>query len=227
MVGEDRPGIGDGGGELSDIRRRVIEHAVGVEGLNAGDDPAGYLDLVGPIETQQMRHDMLGMSGCALVRSGIERRAGIEHLLYKRPYVLQKAMNRLEVIARQRGAWRDASSLGKGLSPLPGDAAIVDYGGPHEHVFTILGVGVLANGLFKICSLDGGQKGRSKRPKDGAVYQQVKRFDRTWALTYGRDRVSTVASGAFDAVVQVPGDVVHPVRRVAAWIDLDVLFAGQ
>ncbi len=227
-MSDEWPGIGDGGGELSDIRRRVIEHAVGVEGLNAGDDPAGYIALVGPLETLQMQHDMLGMSGCALARSGIEKRAGITHRIYDAHYVLQKAMNRLEVIARERGAWVDAArEIAKGYFPLPGDAVIVEYGGVHEHVFTVLGIDTaVGSGLVKLCSLDGGQKGRSKRPADDASYQMIKRFNRTWALPYGHDLASTIPSGAFDAVVKVPGEY-HPVRRVSAWIDLDALFAGQ
>ncbi len=164
-----------------------------------------------------MQHDMLGMSGCALTIRGLWRWAGIVHAILQRPYVLQHAMSDLEVIARERGAWRDAAEMGRGVYPKPGDAVILGKGTLNEHVFTVLGIREIGSGLVQLCSVDGGQRDRKRN-------ETIKRFDRTWAITDSKDSIK----GAFDAVLHVEGEPIHPVRRVTGWIDLEVLFAvGQ
>ncbi len=133
-------------------REEMASLALAYDGVGVTKDKDGYLELIGPHETEAMRAAMLTMSGCALVVRGLWRMAGVESAILDAPYRIGMAMADLVEIAKAAGAWRPYYNGFPGL----GDAVLVgSESGGHEHVYTVTFEDAAnANNLG---SVDGGQ----------------------------------------------------------------------
>lgn len=186
---------------LSPIRSRMVQLARSYDGLDAGEDPQRYLALVAPFESAQMRHDMLGMSGCALFLRGLLRQLGVEHEALDAPYHLQHALDDLMTIAQGAHAWRVPHGDPEDVPEL-GDFVIVGAGGPDVHAFTVVGRERQMSGRWRLTTIDGGQHGPT-----GA--QHVLEVTRDWTI------LPTVTWD--HRIAPLP----QTVRRVTGWGDLE------
>ncbi len=113
-------------------------------------DKDGYLELVGPHETEATRAAMLTMSGCALTVLGFWRLAQVKAQILATEYRIGQAMADVLAIAKGLSAWRT-----EGLPGL-GDAVVVGAeAGGHEHVYTVTSSAPAYRASFD--SIDGGQ----------------------------------------------------------------------
>ena len=161
---------------LSPIRQRLVDIATGLVGLDDATDPARYLALVcGPGDVDgPIRRALEGASGCALAVRGIWRAAGLVHPLIDDRYRVGWAMQDLETIATEAGAWVPARGRMVAL-PMPGDAVILSSPtGGHAFTVTALHVGE----RVELESVDGGQK-------DAKGRQWIARMHRYWTTDGG------------------------------------------
>lgn len=188
--------------ELSAIRKALVQLATDHIGCGVGKDRDEYLRLVaGPGDQDDtMRKALCTMSGCALTVRGLWRLAGLDHPLLRNRYVVGHAMQDLEAIAREAGAWVMARGR-RGAIPQPGDAVILESqtGG---HAFTVVESRPLPGSVCELVSVDGGQKDREGR-------QMLSRFRRQWSSDGGDvwDHACTT-------------------RRVRGWANVDLLGWG-
>ena len=200
------------------VRWSAVQIALNVVGLNAGQSPNHYGELVSNLnDSEQMRRDMLGMSGCALVVRGLWGRLGVVHPILSAPYRIGHAISDLIVIANERGAWRDT---GDGSRPKPGDAVLVSKDKPDVHVYTVTGVRLREDGDIDLCSVDGGQR-------DAQRAETIKAFNRRWHLESNPKGWWDQATEERSPNDTQPYGVLHPVRAVAGWIDIEAILAGQ
>ena len=185
---------------LSPARRRLVALATSYVGCHDTTDRDRYLALIcGPgDQSAQAHHDLEGASGCALTVRGLWRLAGLMHPILTAPYVTGHAMQDLEAIARETGAWVEPKP-GAPL-PMPGDAVILasPTGG---HAYTVLAVHV--GERTELETVDGGQR-------DAAGRQWVARMTHMW---------TTEGGGIVDRA--------YSARRVHGFVNVDKLRWGE
>lgn len=179
-----------------------------------GNDPDRYLGLIGPHETEAMRHSMSTMSGCGLIIRGMWRELGLDEDRLFGPYKIGQAITDLIRIARENDALRR-----KGELPCAGDVVLV--GGPPgcggtEHVFTVIDAPPCFDerGKARLVSVDGGQKDELGR-------QTIKRKERVWSLVNGSiwDSTSNHWDGPAQAVGRKVILVVDCLKLAFPWND--------
>lgn len=190
---------------MSGIRERMVELASFYGrngGTNVKDHREGFLDLVGPHESPEMRRAMLDMSSCALFVRGLWRELGLRHHLLLEPYRIGQAMADVQQIARELGALVEVTDSAR--VPKPGDSPIVwdKPDGTDAHVLVVCWVDEIP-GMLRIGSVDGGQR-------TAAGVRAITERKRTWAKKP-------------DGWLDMPGGSPKRVRR---WVDLEKLFAA-
>ncbi len=174
-------------------REEMASLALAYDGVGVTHDRDGYLELVGPHESEAMRAAMLTMSGCALVVRGLWRMAGVRSPILDAPYLVGRAMSDVVEIAKGAGAWRTEELPGLG------DAVVVGSTG-HEHVFTV--TGAPGPGETAVSSIDGGQR-------DEYGSQRIEARTRKWERLAGGGIQDTNDLGL--------------VRLVLGWVDVEAL----
>lgn len=114
-----------------------------------------YQDLLMPadLEPAANRLALAGQSSCALLARAAWRLLGCAHPILTRPYRVGRAVSDVVEIARDAGAWHDATDPGR---PEVGDVVLVGEDG-HEHVYLVTALYGLPGEGWRVHSVDGGQ----------------------------------------------------------------------